>query len=63
MVTDFIKGPAFEIARRVEVRQSYAWFVVLECNTDPCPEFSRGRRGRLVFVQAESASATATARR
>jgi hypothetical protein len=28
-VTDFITQPAFEIGRRLEIRGSYAWFVVL----------------------------------
>jgi hypothetical protein len=28
-VTDFITQPAFEIGRRLEIRESYAWFVVL----------------------------------
>lgn len=29
-MTDFIKEPAFEIGRRVEMRGLYAWFVVLK---------------------------------
>ena len=28
-MSDFIKKPAFEISRRVEIRGTYAWFVVL----------------------------------
>jgi hypothetical protein len=28
-MTDFITEPAFEIGRRIEIRESYAWFVVL----------------------------------
>ncbi len=28
-MTDFITEPAFEIGRRLEIRESYAWFIVL----------------------------------
>ena len=28
-MTDFLSEPAFEIGRRLEIRESYAWFVVL----------------------------------
>jgi hypothetical protein len=33
-MTDFIKEPAFEIGRRVEIRGPYAWFVLLKPATD-----------------------------
>lgn len=33
-MTDFIKEPAFEIGRRVEIRGPYAWFVVLKPAVD-----------------------------
>jgi hypothetical protein len=33
-MTDFIKEPAFEIGRRIEMRGPYAWFVVLKPAVD-----------------------------
>jgi hypothetical protein len=33
-MTDFIKEPAFEIGRRVEIRGPYAWFVILRPTVD-----------------------------
>jgi hypothetical protein len=33
-MTDFIKEPAFEIGRRVEIRGPYAWFVILKPTVD-----------------------------
>src|ERR1035438_788984 len=33
-MTDFIKEPAFEIGRRVEIRGPYAWFVILKPAVD-----------------------------
>jgi len=34
-MADFIEQPAFEIGRRVEVRESYAWFVLLRPSAEP----------------------------